>query len=98
MANYHLGNEEDMEEIEVQVAKAVKEAESPHRYKRYPNGLECIDALRNCLSPSEFRGHCKASAIEYIWREEFKGGNSDLRKAIKFLQYALDTEERQEGC
>lgn len=30
--------------------------------------IECIDALRACLTPEEFRGYCKGSAMAYLWR------------------------------
>lgn len=39
---------------------------NPSHYQR--GEIECIDALRSCLTPEEFRGYCKGSAIAYLWR------------------------------
>lgn len=52
-------------------------------------GIECIDAIRAALTPDEFRGHCKANAIKYIWRERNKGGDESIRKAIWYLTEML---------
>ena len=55
-------------------------------------GIECIDAMAAQCTPEEFRGHCKMNAVKYIWRERQKGGNTSLRKAIWYLERALQTE------
>ena len=52
-------------------------------------GIECIEAIRAALTPDEFRGHCKANAIKYIWRERNKGGDESIRKAIWYLTEML---------
>ncbi len=52
-------------------------------------GIECIDAIRAALTTDEFRGHCKANAMKYIWRERNKGGDESIRKAIWYLQEML---------
>lgn len=52
-------------------------------------GIECIDAIRAALTPDEFRGHCKANAMKYIWRERNKGGDESIRKAIWYLTEML---------
>jgi hypothetical protein len=33
------------------------------------------------LTVEEFRGYCKGQAVAYIWREKYKGGDTDLGKA-----------------
>lgn len=38
------------------------------------------------LTPEEFRGYMKASAIAYLAREKDKGGDLDIDKAIHTLQ------------
>lgn len=48
-------------------------------------GIECIEAIRAALTPDEFRGHCKANAMKYIWRERNKGADESIRKAIWYL-------------
>lgn len=52
------------------------------------SGLECIDAIRAALTPEEFRGYCKGAALKYIWREEKKGQNESLAKAVWYLNEA----------
>lgn len=54
----------------------------------YTSGnIECIDAIRSALTPEEFRGYCKGNVIKYIWREKLKGGNEDIKKAVKYLEW-----------
>lgn len=61
--------------------------------KRYKHGsIECIDALRSCLSEEEFRGFCKGNVIKYLWRSDYKGGKEDLEKARDYLDYLLEKE------
>ncbi|MFA5658021.1 MAG: DUF3310 domain-containing protein [Oscillospiraceae bacterium] len=50
-------------------------------------GVECIDAIRAALSTEEFRGYCKGNVIKYTWRENLKGGDTDLKKAEQYLKF-----------
>lgn len=47
--------------------------------------VQSIDALKSALTPEEFRGFCKGSIMQYIWREKHKGGKEDLKKAAWYL-------------
>tara|TARA_R100000700_G_scaffold37305_1_gene47353 strand:+ start:156 stop:422 length:267 start_codon:yes stop_codon:yes gene_type:complete len=53
-------------------------------------GIECIDAIRAALTPEEFKGYIKGNNIKYIWREDYKNGEQDLRKANWYMNYYLD--------
>lgn len=67
--------------------------DSKKENKRYKHGaIECIDALRSCLSEEEFRGFCKGNIIKYLWRSEYKGGKVDFSKARDYLDYLLKEE------
>lgn len=66
---------------------------SKKQEERYKHGnIECIVALRSCLSEEEFRGFCKGNVIKYLWRSEYKGGKEDLEKARDYLDYLLEEE------
>ena len=56
--------------------------------------IECIDALRSMLTLEEFEGHCRASAMGYIWRAPLKGGEEDIRKAIWYLRMVIGDDPR----
>jgi len=60
---------------------------SPPHYTA--GGIECIEAIRAALTPDEFRGHCKANAMKYIWREAHKGQDESISKAIWYLEELL---------
>lgn len=49
--------------------------------------------LKSWLTPEEFRGYMKGSAIAYLAREKDKGGNLDIEKAIHTLQALLELEK-----
>lgn len=49
--------------------------------------IECKDAIRAALTPEEYRGWVKGSALKYIWRERLKGGDQDLGKASEYLEW-----------
>jgi len=56
------------------------------------SGIECIEAIKAQLTPDEFRGYCKGAALKYLWRERQKGGNESLKKAIWYLDKAVEDE------
>tara|TARA_R100001510_G_C7496164_1_gene101809 strand:- start:34 stop:300 length:267 start_codon:yes stop_codon:yes gene_type:complete len=53
-------------------------------------GIECIDAIRAALTPEEYKGYIKGNNIKYIWREGYKNGEQDLRKANWYMNHYLD--------
>ena len=53
-------------------------------------GIECIDAIRAALTPEEYKGYIKGNNIKYIWRECYKNGEQDLRKANWYMNHYLD--------
>jgi hypothetical protein len=54
--------------------------------------VECIQAIESALSPEEFRGYCKGNVIKYTWREQYKGQDQDLAKAVWYLNRYLEKE------
>ena len=60
----------------------VSDPVNPSHYK--DGDIECIDALRACLTPEEFRGYCKGSAIAYLWRDGKKDDPTQEAKKAKW--------------
>ena len=52
-------------------------------------GIECIDAIRAALGP-EFQDYCIGNVLKYVWRCKHKNGIEDLRKAMVYLNWAID--------
>lgn len=52
--------------------------------------IECITALKSALTFDEFRGFCKGSVIQYLWRERHKGVLDDARKAAWYCQRLVE--------
>ena len=55
----------------------------PKHYNKH--GIECIQAIRAALTAEEFKGYCKGNVIKYTWREQYKNGLEDLKKAAWYL-------------
>lgn len=56
------------------------------------------EVLRAWLTPEEFRGYMKGTAIAYLAREQSKGKNLDISKAVHTLQaYQELSENKQEN-
>lgn len=60
----------------------MSDAINPSHYK---GDIECIDALRSCLTPDEFRGFCKGTALAYLWRLGHK--DDPVQDAMKAAWY-----------
>lgn len=61
--------------------------------------VECIDAIRASMHPTEFCAYCKGNVMKYLWRYETKGGIEDLKKAQVYLGWLLETAEKYaDGC
>lgn len=71
-----------------EVSEPVDVVNKPPHYNQ--GEIECIAAIEAALTPEEFRGHCKANAIKYVWRERKKGGDESIRKAIWYLSRLVE--------
>lgn len=60
---------------------------SPIHYTQ--GGIETIDFIRAKLTPEEFTGYCKGNVLKYVSRATHKGGLEDLRKAGKYIEFAV---------
>lgn len=59
-------------------------------------GIECIDAIRESMTPEEFQGYCKGNTIKYLWRWRQKGGVEDLEKADVYLRWLIESATKEE--
>ena len=70
----------------LQTSSMYGEQRAKHIENRYAHGpVECIDAIKSALAPEEWRGFVKGNVLKYVWREAYKGGDCDLRKAADYL-------------
>ena len=54
--------------------------------------IECIDYLRDKLTPEEFTGFCIGNVMKYVSRWRKKDGVQDLEKAQVYLGWAIENE------
>jgi hypothetical protein len=67
---------------------------NPNHYKR--GEIEAIDALRSVLTPEQFRAHCQATAIAYLWRLGHKDSpEQDARKALWYVSWLAGKDPRE---
>ena len=65
---------------------------SPPHYNS--GNIECIDAIKESMSPEAFKGYLKGNIQKYIWRYENKKGVEDLKKAQWYLNKLIKTLEK----
>ncbi len=57
--------------------------------------LECIEVIKNTLSPEEFNGYLRGNCIKYLYRSNQKGGVEDLSKAKWYLERLICQNEEK---
>tara|TARA_A100000171_G_C2058146_1_gene108561 strand:+ start:412 stop:660 length:249 start_codon:yes stop_codon:yes gene_type:complete len=57
---------------------------NPDHYQR--DGVECIDAIKAAVQNlTGDQAYCTGNAIKYLWRWKEKGGKTDLKKAMWYI-------------
>jgi len=56
--------------------------------------IECIEAIEEALTDEEIRGYFKGNCLKYLWREQYKNGLEDLKKARWYIDRLI---KRLEG-
>ena len=51
--------------------------------------VEVIDIIEEMLGPDGFRAYCLGNVTKYVLRHEHKGGDTDLKKAVWYLNRVL---------
>jgi endo-1,4-beta-mannosidase len=64
---------------------ALDQQHGGEHYKKFGDYQPWL-VLKAWLTPEEFRGYMKGSAIAYLARELDKGKDLDIKKAMHFLQ------------
>ena len=57
-------------------------------------GVQPWEAMEAWLTPEEYRGYHKGTALAYIARERQKGGDDDMQKAIHHLQRLMEVQTK----
>ena len=66
---------------------------NPSHYKK--GEIECIDAIRSALTPEEWRGFLKGTAIAYLWRLGHKDAvEQDARKTLWYVEWLAGNDPR----
>lgn len=56
------------------------------------SGIECIEYIKERLTPEEFKGYCHGNLIKYQHRHNYKGKPvEDMEKARYYLEKMLET-------
>ena len=64
----------------------------------YGGEIECKDAIREAIKDyTGWSAKCAGDIIKYIWRAKRKNGIEDLRKALKYCEFLVEEEERNEN-
>ena len=48
-----------------------------------------IELMRIGLSEAEFEGYCIGNVMKYVLRYKYKGGDDDLLKARKYIDFLI---------
>jgi hypothetical protein len=85
------------DEPEPHASRATDLINHPPHYTR--GKMECIQIIEAMLTPEEFRGYLKGSAIKYTYRDGSKGGEntrqSDSAKAEWYASCRADFDRRR---
>jgi len=72
---------------------ALDRADNVHSPSHYSSGsIECIDAIKESMTPEAFKGYLKGNIQKYLWRYEHKNGVDDLHKARVYLNWLIEEE------
>ena len=53
-------------------------------------GVDCITAMISAFGVDDVKAFCRCNAFKYNWRASSKGGNTDIQKAIWYLNKYLE--------
>lgn len=65
----------------------------PEHYQLPGLPCESIEVIRAVLGDEGFCKFCRGNALKYLIRADHKGGTEDLKKAVKYIGWEIDTRE-----
>jgi len=76
-----------------QQEKTVNDPVNPNHYKK--GEIEAIDAIKSMLTPEEWRGFLKGTAVAYLWRLGHKDAvEQDARKTQWYVSWLAGVDPR----
>ena len=76
-----------------QQEKPVNDPVNPNHYKK--GEIEAIDAIKSMLTPEEWRGFLKGTAVAYLWRLGHKDAvEQDARKTQWYVSWLAGVDPR----
>lgn len=63
----------------------------------YAGNIECIDYIRDKLTPEGFTEYCIGNVLKYVSRWRKKDGIQDLKKAAVYLNWAIESAAKEEA-
>jgi len=83
--------DEDVEKVFEDALDRCDKVNSPSHYNS--GNIECIEAIKESMTPEAFRGYLKGNVQKYLWRYEYKNGLDDLYKARVYLNWLIENWE-----
>lgn len=88
-------NDEPKQNIAAEIFKAQNHDAVNHPNHYTSGGIECIDCIKAALGEN-FIGFLIGNVIKYTYRYKDKNGVEDLRKGMKYLEWAIQELEKYE--
>lgn len=66
---------------------------SPSHYNQ--GKIECIDAMIEAFGKDTVAIWCKLNAFKYLWREEYKNGIEDVKKAQYYINKMIELRDKE---
>ena len=79
-----------MEHLQKNISQHTDVVNHPPHYNQ--GGIEAIDYIQQQLEEG-FVSYCLGNCMKYIHRHRYKNGEEDLKKALWYLQKAIDNYE-----
>lgn len=89
---HYFGVTEEQEEQE-KPEKRADNIDHPQHYQLPGLPCESIEVIRAVLGDEGFQKFCRGNALKYLIRADHKGGTEDLKKAVKYIGWEIDTRE-----